>query len=65
MLWSCHILTVLCYQCKTVKRCPPAKQTPVLPVPQYMTEIHQFLMGLPAEISKQLQAAGEIEELDK
>ena len=27
--------------------------------------IHQFLTGLPAEISKQLRAAGEIEELDK
>ena len=27
--------------------------------------IHQFLTGLPAEISKQLRAAGEIQELDK
>ena len=27
--------------------------------------IHQFLTGLPADISKQLQAVGEIEELDK
>ena len=27
--------------------------------------IHQFLTGLPAEISKQLRAVGEIEELDK
>ena len=27
--------------------------------------VHQFLSGLPTEISKQLRAAGEIEELDK
>ena len=27
--------------------------------------IHQFLTGLPADISKQLRAVGEIEELDK
>ena len=27
--------------------------------------IHQFLMGFPADISKQLRAMGEIEELDK
>ena len=32
---------------------------------QHKLLIHQFLMGLPAEISKQLLATVEIEQLDK